>query len=90
MDTSEKMERRRKLDSKPKPFRTLAEVRVDSVVEAIGRVGNPSNHQIYVYDEAGGRKVIRAVNEAVASLEPRLESSRGKTDGSIDYCENEG
>jgi DNA replication protein DnaD len=81
MDTVVKMERRSKTGSKREKFRGLAEARTNKAIEAIGRIGNLSNRQIYEYEEAEVRKVIRALKEAVASVEARFESPRGKAGG---------
>jgi hypothetical protein len=62
-------------------FRSLAEARTNKAIEAILRIGNLSNRQIYDFEDAEVRKVIRALKDAVASVEARFESPRGKTGG---------
>jgi hypothetical protein len=83
MDGVTKPERRSKLDEKREKFRELAEARTNKAIESIGRIGNLSNRQIYEYDPAEVRKVIRALKDAVASVEARFEAPRGKTGGSF-------
>ena len=60
-------------------FRDLAEARTNKAIEAILRIGNLSNRQIYDFEDAEVRKVIRALKDAVASVEARFESPRGET-----------
>ena len=67
--------------SKHAKFRDLAEARTNKAIEAILRIGNLSNRQIYDFEEGEVRKVIRALKEAVASVEARFESPRGKSGG---------
>ncbi len=62
-------------------FRALAESRANKAIEAILRIGNLSNRQIYDFEEPEVRKVIRALKDAVASVESRFESPRGKGGG---------
>jgi hypothetical protein len=69
------------LPSKRAKFRDLAEARTNKAIEAILRIGNLSNRQIYDFEDAEVRKVIRALKDAVASVEARFESPRGKTGG---------
>ncbi|HEY1710571.1 MAG TPA: hypothetical protein VGG10_20035 [Rhizomicrobium sp.] len=80
-ETVVKMERKGKSASKREKFRGLAEARTNKAIEAIGRIGNLSNRQIYDYEESEVRKVVRALKDAVASVEARFESPRGKTGG---------
>ena len=67
--------------SKHEKFRDLAEARTNKAIEAILRIGNLSNRQIYDFEDVEVRKVIRALKDAVASVEARFESPRGKTNG---------
>lgn len=81
METVVKMERRGKADSKREKFRALAEARTNKAIQAITRIGNLSNRQIYEFDDADVRKVIRALKDAVGAVEARFETPRGKTGG---------
>lgn len=83
METVVKMERRSKTASKRGKFRALAEARTNKAIEAILRIGNLSNRQIYDFEDGEVRKVLRALKDAVANVEARFESPRGKTGGSF-------
>ena len=69
------------LSNKRAKFRDLVESRTNKAIEAILRIGNLSNRQIYDFEDAEVKKVIRALKDAVASVETRFESPRGKTGG---------
>ena len=62
-------------------FRDLAEARTNKAIEAIARIGNLSNRQIYEYDEAEVKKIIKALREAVSAVESRFDSPRGRPSG---------
>ena len=83
MGPATKMVKRSKVAGKRERFRSLAEARTNKAIEAIGRIGNLSNRQIYEYEEAEVKKVVRALKEAVASVEARFEAPRGKVGGSF-------
>jgi hypothetical protein len=72
-----------KVSEKHEKFRALAESRTNKAIEAILRIGNLSNRQIYDFDESEVRKVTRALKEAVSLIESRFESPRGKSGGSF-------
>jgi hypothetical protein len=67
--------------SKHEKFRSLVEARTNKAIEAILRIGNLSNRQIYDFEDAEVRKVVRALKDAVGSVEARFESPRGKSGG---------
>jgi hypothetical protein len=62
-------------------FRELAESRTNKAIEAISRIGNLSNRQIYEFEETEVRKIIRALKDAVSLVESRFEAPRGKGGG---------
>jgi hypothetical protein len=66
---------------KREKFRELAESRTNRAIESILRIGNLSNRQIYEWEEAEVKKIIRALREAVNSVEGRFESPKGKMSG---------
>jgi len=68
-----------KLKDKRQRFRSLAEARTNKAIEAIQRIGNLSNRQIYDFEETEVRKIVRALREAVSSIESRFEAPRGKS-----------
>lgn len=70
-----------RLDEKHEKFRALAESRTNKAIEAIGRIGNLSNRQIYEFEEAEIKKIMRALRDAVAVVESRFQSLRGKSGG---------
>lgn len=66
---------------KREKFRELAESRTNRAIESILRIGNLSNRQIYEWEDAEVKKVIRALRDAVSSVESRFESPKGKMAG---------
>ena len=58
-------------------FRGLAEGRTNRALEAILRIGNLSNRQLYEWDEAEVRKVIKALRDAVSEVEKKFASPKG-------------
>ena len=66
-------------NEKREKFRELAESRTNRAIEAILRIGNLSNRQIYEWEDAEVKKVARALREAVSAVESRFESPKGKT-----------
>ena len=59
-------------------FRELAEGRTNRAMDSIRRIGNLSNRQLYEWDEGEVRKIIKALRDAVADIEARFASPRGK------------
>jgi hypothetical protein len=72
-----------KSGGKRSKFRTLAESRTNKAIEAIARIGNLSNRQIYEFEESEVRKIVRALRDAVSAVESRFESPRGKSGGAF-------
>ena len=66
--------------TKREKFRYLAEKRTNRALEAIGRISNLSNRQIYEFEEAEVRKVVRALKDAVTEVESRFASPKGKSE----------
>jgi hypothetical protein len=83
MDGGTKPVQRGKHEEKRHKFRALAEARTNKAIEAISRIGNLSNRQIYDFESAEVRKIIRALKDAVNAIEARFESPRGKIGGSF-------
>ena len=65
---------------KREKFRSLAESRTNNALVAIGRIGNLSNRQLYEFEEAEVRKIIKALKEAVGEVEVRFASPKGKAE----------
>jgi hypothetical protein len=70
-----------KSSGKRQKFRKLAESRTNKAIEAISRIGNLSNTQIYDFEDAEVRKIIRALKDSISSVESRFASPRGKSGG---------
>ncbi len=71
------------LSEKRRKFRTLAEKRTNKALEAIGRIANLSNRQIYQYEEAEVRKIVKVLRDAVSAVEDRFASPRTRPSGSF-------
>jgi hypothetical protein len=71
----------RKPNDKANKFRSLAESRTNKAIDAVARIGNLSNRQIYEYEDAEVRKIVRALRDAVSAVEARFTSPRGKATG---------
>lgn len=67
-------------EGKREKFRTLAEGRTNNALVAIGRIGNLSNRQLYDFEEAEVRKIVKALKEAVSEVESRFASPKGKAE----------
>lgn len=83
MDAIVKPRKTEQQNDKRERFRGLAESRTNKAIEAISRIGNLSNRQIYEYDDGEIRKIVRALKDAVSAVEGRFQSPRGKTGGSF-------
>jgi hypothetical protein len=66
---------------KHQKFRELAESRTNKAIEAISRIGNLSNRQIYHFEDHEVRKIIRALKDAITKVEGRFQSPPGKSGG---------
>lgn len=58
-------------------FRELAEGRTNKAINAILRIGNLSNRQLYEWEDAELRKIIKALKDAVSDVENRFASPKG-------------
>jgi hypothetical protein len=67
-------------EGKREKFRTLAEGRTNNALVAIGRIGNLSNRQLYDFEEAEVRRIVKALKEAVGEVESRFASPKGKAE----------
>jgi hypothetical protein len=63
---------------KNEKFRELAEARTNRALEDIRRIGNLSNPHLYEWDESQVRKIVKALKDAVADIEGRFTSPKGK------------
>jgi hypothetical protein len=62
-------------------FRELAEKRTNKALEAVRLIGNLSNRQTYVYEDAEVRKIIKALRDAVSDVEGRFSTASSRTGG---------
>ena len=62
-------------------FRELGENRTNRALEAIRRVGNLSNRQLYEYEEGEVKKIVKALRDAVADIEAKFASPKGRAGG---------
>jgi hypothetical protein len=62
-------------------FRELAEKRTNKALEAIRLIGNLSNRQTYVYEEAEVRKIAKALRDAISDVEGRFGKASGRPGG---------
>ena len=65
--------------TKREKFRHLAEKRMNMALQAIARISNLSNKQIYEYEEAEVRKIVKALRDAVNVVEHRFASPKAKS-----------
>jgi hypothetical protein len=63
---------------KHEKFRALAANRTDKALEAIERIGNLSNRQLYEWDEAEVRKIIKALRDEVTKIEVRFSAPNSR------------
>ena len=73
------------VSEKRKKFRELAESRTNKAIESIARIGNLSNRQIYEWDEAEVKKILKALREAVLTVENRFEAPKGRGGGRFKF-----
>ena len=66
------------MSEKHDKFRELAENRTSRALDSVRKIGNLSNRQLYEWDDAEVRKIIRALRDAVTDVEARFASPRGK------------
>lgn len=64
--------------AKHEKFRDLAEGRTNRAILAIERIGKLSNRQLYEWDDAELRKIIKALKETVAEVERSFSTPKSK------------
>lgn len=67
--------------TKHEKFRELAESRTNKAIEAVLRIGNLSNRQLYEWEEAEVKKITKALRDAVSSVESKFEGAKGRGGG---------
>jgi len=71
--------------TKREKFLYIAEKRTNNALEAIGRLSNLSNPQIYEFEETEVRKMIKALKDAVTEVESRFASPKGKSEAKFKF-----
>lgn len=69
------------ISPKRQKFRELAENRTNRALDAIRRIGNLSNTQLYEWEDAELKKMVRALKDAVGEVEERFAAPKGRKDG---------
>ncbi|MBJ7437599.1 MAG: hypothetical protein JHD35_01055 [Sphingopyxis sp.] len=67
--------------SKRGKFRELAEARTNRAIEAIARLGNLSNKQLYEWEDTEVKKIVKALRDSVTDVEQRFASPKTKRSG---------
>lgn len=65
------------MTEKHSKFRELAEGRTNKAIEAIVRIGKLSNRQLYEWEDAEVRKIIKALKDAVSEVDGKFASPKG-------------
>ena len=55
--------------------------RTNKALETVRLIGNLSNRQTYIYEEAEVRKVVKALRDAVSEVESRFSKTAGRSGG---------
>ena len=69
------------LPPKRTKFRELAENRTNRALDSIRRIGNLSNTQLYEWEDAELKKIIKALKDAIGEVEERFAAPKGKKNG---------
>lgn len=65
-------------EQKHQKFRDLASRRTDRALEAIERIGNLSNRQLYAWEDGEVRKIVKALRDEVTKIEARFEAPNSR------------
>jgi len=65
-------------NEKREKFRELAQSRTGKALEAIERIGNLSNRQLYEWEPAQVKKIIKALRDEISKVEMRFEAPNTK------------
>lgn len=69
-----------KMSKKHDNFRRLAESRTNKALEAIRRIGNLSNPNVYAWEAEEAAKVVKVLEEAVAEVGKKFAAAKKQTD----------
>lgn len=61
-------------NEKHEKFRELGEARTDRALDSIRKIGNLSNRQLYEWDDAEVRKIVKALKDAVGEIERKFSA----------------
>ena len=64
-------------------FRELAESRTNRALDSIRRLGNLSNRQLYEWNDAEIRKIMKALKDAVSEVERKFSEPKGSREKSF-------
>lgn len=64
--------------SKREKFRSLAETRTTKALEAIDRIGNLSNTQLYEWEDGELRKILKALRDEISKVEARFQAPNAR------------
>jgi hypothetical protein len=63
-------------ESKREKFKKIGDKRMTATLKSIKRLGNLGNRSTYEFDDDDVRKMITALNEAVADVSARMKDHR--------------
>jgi len=66
------------MTEKSQKFHELAEKRTNNALDTISRIGKLSNRQLYEYEDAEVKKIVKALRDAVSEVEDRFASPHGR------------
>ena len=66
------------MTDKKQKFRELAEKRTNNAIEVVLRIGKLSNRQLYEYEEADVKKIVKALRDSISEVEDRFASPQGR------------
>src|ERR1700694_3902224 len=61
-------------DEKHAKFREIATRRTNKAIEAIERIGSLSNRQLYEWEPAEVKKIVKSLRDEIAKVEARFEA----------------
>lgn len=64
------------MSEKHDKFRELAEGRTNRALDSIRRIGNLSNRQLYEWEDAEVRKIVKALKDALGEVERKFSGPK--------------
>jgi len=65
------------MTKKHEKFRELAEGRTNKALEAILRLGKLSNRQLYEWDDAEIKKIVKVLRDAISDVDSKFNAPKG-------------